>query len=127
MADNNIANAKTDAGAKTGANAKAASGSKAHAAAIRRVIRMEAAMKRVAGANARLERALALFEARSKDIDALEAYYAGGWQQDFEADERGEFPSELRRGVLSEDALYDVLSDASELRGRLRKRQPRKV
>ena len=41
----------------------------------------------------------------------LEAYYTSGeWQEDYEADERGEFPPDLKRGVLSQDALYDLLS-----------------
>ena len=40
----------------------------------------------------------------------LEAYYTSGeWREDYEADERGEFPPDLKRGVLSQDALYDLL------------------
>ena len=91
-----------------------------NADAVKRVKKMEAAMDRVARANARLERALAEFEARGKDIAALNTYLNGQWRQDFEADERGEFPQELRRGVLSEDALYDTLSEADRLRGKLK-------
>ena len=41
---------------------------------------------------------------------ALEAYYTSGeWRGDYEADERGEFPPDMKRGVLSQDALYDLL------------------
>ena len=40
----------------------------------------------------------------------LDAYYTSGkWREDYEADERGELPSDLKRGVLSQDALYDLL------------------
>ena len=40
----------------------------------------------------------------------LEAYYtSGAWREDYEADERGELPPDLKRGVLSQDALYDLL------------------
>ena len=40
----------------------------------------------------------------------LEAYYSSGeWREDYEADERGEFPPDLKRGVLSQDALYNLL------------------
>ena len=40
----------------------------------------------------------------------LEAYYTSGeWQEDYEADERGELPPDLKRGVLSQDALFDLL------------------
>ena len=42
----------------------------------------------------------------------LENYYTSGeWLEDYEADERGELPADLKRGVLSQDALYDLLSD----------------
>ena len=40
----------------------------------------------------------------------LEAYHTSGqWREDYEADERGEFPPDLKRGVLSQDALFDLL------------------
>ena len=43
----------------------------------------------------------------------LEAYYTSGqWREDYEADERGELPPDLKRGVLSQDALYDLLEEA---------------
>ena len=42
----------------------------------------------------------------------LEAYYTSGeWREDYEADERGELPPGLKRGVLSQDALYDLLEE----------------
>ncbi|MBR2823642.1 MAG: DUF1653 domain-containing protein [Clostridia bacterium] len=41
---------------------------------------------------------------------ALETYYTSGqWRDDYEADERGELPPDMKRGVLSQDALYDLL------------------
>ena len=50
-------------------------------------------------------------------IRELEAYQESGeWLKDFEADERGEIPSDIPRGVLSEDALYDLLSDLESLK-----------
>jgi len=40
----------------------------------------------------------------------LNAYYTSGqWREDYEADERGELPPDLKCGVLSQDALYDLL------------------
>ena len=43
---------------------------------------------------------------------ALETYYTGGqWLRDYERDERGAWPPELKRGVLSQDGLYDLLSE----------------
>lgn len=63
----------------------------------------------------RVERYERLFDEASAIPDAeklrlLEAYYASGeWREDYEADERGELPPDLKRGVLSQDGLYDLL------------------
>ena len=44
--------------------------------------------------------------------DALKEYYESGlWLSDYEADERGELPADLKRGVLSQDGLYNMLND----------------
>lgn len=43
--------------------------------------------------------------------ETLKEYYENGlWLQDYESDERGELPTDLKRGILSQDALYDLLS-----------------
>lgn len=40
----------------------------------------------------------------------LEHYYTSGeWRADYEADEAGLFPADLKRGVLSQDGVYDLL------------------
>ncbi|MCR5137927.1 MAG: DUF1653 domain-containing protein [Oscillospiraceae bacterium] len=45
----------------------------------------------------------------------LERYYTSGeWQADYEADERGELPPDLKRGVLSQDALWNLLERTGE-------------
>ena len=45
-------------------------------------------------------------------LEELTDYYEGGlWMQDYECDERGELPKDLKRGVLSEDGFYNLLSD----------------
>lgn len=39
-------------------------------------------------------------------------YYEGPlWRHDYEADENGLLPSNLKRGVLSQDGVYDLLTD----------------
>ena len=41
----------------------------------------------------------------------LREYYENGqWLRDYEADERGKLPRELKRGVLSQDGLWDLLN-----------------
>lgn len=47
-----------------------------------------------------------------KMIKELNEYIENGlWLEDFECDERGELPKDLRRGVLSQDGLYDLLTE----------------
>ena len=36
-------------------------------------------------------------------------FESGTWLRDYESDERGELPPDLKRGVLSQDGLYDLL------------------
>ena len=51
------------------------------------------------------------------DIQALSAYYEGSlWREDFKADEAGLLPPDLKRGVLSEDGVYDLLSEYDTLK-----------
>ena len=49
------------------------------------------------------------------DLRALAEYYECPlWRKDYEDDEAGRIPPSFKRGVLSEDAIYDVLSGAKE-------------
>ena len=41
--------------------------------------------------------------------ELVEYYESGQWLQDYEADERGELPRDLKRGVLSQDGLWELL------------------
>ncbi len=48
-------------------------------------------------------------------IEALRTYYTGAdWRRDFEDDEAGRIPKTLKRGVLSEDAVYDLLDEIGQ-------------
>ncbi len=45
-------------------------------------------------------------------LQKLIAYYEGpDWLSDYESDERGELPPYLKRGVLSEDGIYNLLTE----------------
>ena len=48
---------------------------------------------------------------KKDEIEILDKYLSNGFMGDFEADENGMFPKELKRGVLSEDGLYDLLEN----------------
>lgn len=51
-----------------------------------------------------------VFCAARETAEALAAYYeSDDWKQDFAADEAGLLPRDLRRGVLSEDGIYNAL------------------
>ena len=50
-------------------------------------------------------------ELRSKIAVLTEYMHSGQWLFDYECDERGELPKDLKRGVLSQDALYNLLSE----------------
>ena len=55
-------------------------------------------------------------------IPDLQGYMDGGqWREDYEADERGELPEWLLRGVLSEDGLYNMLEDVKRIKERVEK------
>ena len=53
----------------------------------------------------------AAFDRRApEDIPVLAAYMdSGDWRADYEADEQGRIPADMKRGVLSQDGLYDLL------------------
>lgn len=87
---------------------------------IARIRKMERRLNRASTAVKRLEAALDKWEAVQEDIAALEEYYGSVlWKQDFADDEAGLLPADLKRGVLSEDALWDLLTACKELKERL--------
>ena len=54
--------------------------------------------------------------ALTKLAEELASYYGSdAWKRDLAADEAGLLPDELRRGVLSEDGLYDLLAETDSL------------
>lgn len=62
-----------------------------------------------------LRQAIADFQALQPIIDELDNYYKTNWRADFEADEKGKLPADLKRGVLSEDGLWDLLEEYQRL------------
>lgn len=88
---------------------------------IRRVRAMEEDFDAVAGAVRALEDAVSGFEEVADRVQRLSEYMdSGQWRRDFEADEARRLPSDLPRGVLSEDGLYNLLEDIVALRARLK-------
>ena len=56
-------------------------------------------------------RTLAEQRAMRQSLAVLASYYSSReWKEDFAADEAGLFPRSLKRGILSEDGLWNLLS-----------------
>ena len=88
---------------------------------IERIEDMEGRMDRTWKAVRKLQTAIEQFDGVREDVEALSDYYENGcWRQDYEADEAGALPENLKRGVLSQDALYDLLAECEALEGQLR-------
>ena len=51
----------------------------------------------------------------NEGFKSLEEYYTSkDWKEDFKADEAGKLPKNLKRGVLSEDGIYNLLERKDE-------------
>ena len=67
-----------------------------------------------------LEKKIEEYEAFQAEIRKLVAYYTSPqWKADFAADEAGQYPDKLKRGVLSEDGIWNMLERNRELLRRL--------
>lgn len=81
-----------------------------------RIEHYERVLDAVTAAEEKLENALEDFAAAGPLLRELESYYGSeDWRKDFEDDEKGLLPKSLKRGVLSEDAAYDALTDERRL------------
>ena len=89
---------------------------------IKRIREMERRLVRATNAVRRISLALDNYEAIKDDIDALDSYYGSEeWRKDFADDEAGLLPEGLRRGVLSEDGIWNLLTNYRELQKRITK------
>ena len=91
-----------------------------YARQIRRILRMEHLLNRTADTVRSLSVALSEYESALEDVAELDKYYGSDeWRQDLADDEAGKLPESLKRGVLSEDAIWQLLDDVRELNRRL--------
>ncbi len=88
---------------------------------LERIQYMEESLDLLTAALRDLERAAEQYQRLSPRFQELCSYYSGSlWRKDFEDDERGILPPTLKRGVLSEDGVYDLLSEHTALMDTLR-------
>ena len=90
---------------------------------IARIRQMERHLNAATAAVKRLDTALDKWEAVQEAITVLKGYYGSDqWRQDFADDEAGLLPDGLKRGVLSEDAVWNLLEERDEVESRLNRK-----
>ena len=89
-----------------------------------RILYYESLLDRVASVVRNPESTQDEIEAVRRLLQELERYYTGPeWKADFDADAAGTLPQDLKRGVLSEDGIDDVLGSFRDLEDRLAARK----
>lgn len=84
------------------------------------ICEMESILEKAAQMMDALEEKIEEYEAFQPEIRKLEAYYSSPqWKADFAADEAGQYPDQLKRGVLSEDGIWNILERNRELIGKI--------
>ena len=87
---------------------------------IERITDMEQRFNRVDETLRALEIAMDTIISLEDDILELDAYYSGDeWKADFRSDELELLPQDLKRGVLSEDAIWNLLGRVDGIKHRM--------
>ena len=85
-----------------------------------RIQEMEHRLDEALEAVHQLDKALSHYEAIQDHFAILATYLnSDEWRQDLADDERGFLPPDLRRGVLSEDGIWNLLDDNTHLARRM--------
>lgn len=88
---------------------------------IERIEQMEQRLDRAMDAIHEVWTAMERYETVQEDIRILNEYLGSDeWKADFAADEDGLLPADLKRGVLSEDGIWNLLEDWRELEMRMK-------
>jgi len=60
----------------------------------------------------KLSSSLEEFKNHQKELEKLEKYYySDKFMEDYDASNKGEIPDDINQGILTEDAIYDLLGD----------------
>lgn len=83
---------------------------------LERIQHMERCLDEATIAVKALKAAREQFDAAQPALQALSEYYGSDlWKQDYADDEAGRLPSTLKRGVLSQDAIWNLLEEVKNL------------
>lgn len=84
---------------------------------IERIRHMEQNLEEASQALKDLDVAFEKYEKVQKQIAELSEYYGSDeWRKDYDDDSAGRLPQDLKRGVLSEDAVYNLLMENDRLK-----------
>ena len=87
---------------------------------IERIKAMERCLDRASQAVMRLSAALDEYaDAQDALCQVIDYYGSDLWKRDFADDSAGLLPQDLKRGVLSEDAVWNLLEDVRDLKERM--------
>ena len=87
---------------------------------IERIMQMERCLDSVSQAVMRLSAALDEYANVQDALRHLSDYYGSDqWEHDFAADSADLLPQDLKRGVLSEDAVWNLLEDVRDMKERM--------
>ena len=85
-----------------------------------RIEEMEKHFEVASNVAAKLSATLDDFVQIQESIKALETYYGSKeWKKDFRDDKKGLLPPDLKRGVLSEDGIWNLLEEVQGLKERI--------
>lgn len=88
---------------------------------IERIEQMEQCLEQATKAVKDLSSAMEQYAEAREAIKKLDGYLGSRqWKQDCKADEAGKLPKDLKRGVLSEDGIWNVLEESRRLDDLLR-------
>lgn len=83
-----------------------------HQSIVERVMKMEAYLDEILNAADKGVEEIQKNPQLAEKLETLISYYEQGqWMKDYAYDEAGKLPKGLKRGVLSEDTLYNLFAD----------------
>jgi len=83
---------------------------------VERISEMEKILQEAKPVLSELRAALETYKSIERSIKELESYYGSeDWWEDIKTDEAGLLPDDLKRGVLSQDEVYDLLEEQTDL------------
>ena len=92
---------------------------------IERIKKMDAVLVEAKAAVNKLGAALEEYFSLKPQIDELFEYYQSPlWMKDYDDDSLGRIPKDLRREVISQDAVYDLMEQIAELNAQFSERIP---